>query len=446
MKKIFVFFTILLMAVEVRAADLLDAYQHALCSDPIYQQAIAQHFSDKENVPISLSRLLPQAGINVSEFWVKSRSSGVISLVGGQSYRGYDAFLDIKQTIFDFGKFAAVDNAYSISKEADANVNAAIQALIIRVANAYFAVLRDEDNLVYIKSTKAAFAKQLDQVTEQYKVGLKTVTDKYTAEASYDSAVANMIAAETQLKDDRENLRVITGVYYAHLSPLNDSFPFVRPRPANMEAWVATSLRQNWSIKSARYAANAARAVIKEQFAGHLPTLEAEGSYDLNFERIMSSSSPFFPTGASKTRTATLKLNLAVPLFAGGGVIAKTHQAQYNYAVACQNLEQQIRTVVNSTRQSYLGVIAGISKINADKKAIQSATSALDGMQEGYRVGTQTLVDVLNEQQVVYQAQTQYAADRYAYVNNVLALKQAAGTLSQNDLAAINAWLGSCHK
>ncbi len=77
----------------------------------------------------------------------------------------------------------------------------------------------------------------------------------------------------------------------------------------------------------------------------------------------------------------------------------------------------------------------------ADKKAIQSSISSLEGMQAGYRVGTEILVNVLNQQQRVVQAQIQYASDRYNYVNNLLALKQAAGTLSPEDLAAVNAWL-----
>ncbi|MBV9576869.1 MAG: TolC family protein, partial [Gammaproteobacteria bacterium] len=67
--------------------------------------------------------------------------------------------------------------------------------------------------------------------------------------------------------------------------------------------------------------------------------------------------------------------------------------------------------------------------------------SSLEGIKASYGVGTETLVDVLNQQQKLFQAQTQYASDRYAFVNNILALKQAAGTLSFDDLRAINAWL-----
>jgi outer membrane protein len=122
-------------------------------------------------------------------------------------------------------------------------------------------------------------------------------------------------------------------------------------------------------------------------------------------------------------------------------VVAQTNQATYQYEVTQQQLEQTQRSTLNVTRQSYYGVISGISQIHADREAIKSAISSLQGMEESYKVGNETLVDVLNQQQKVFQAQTQYATDRYAYVNNFLALKQAAGTLGFADMSAVNVWL-----
>jgi hypothetical protein len=86
-------------------------------------------------------------------------------------------------------------------------------------------------------------------------------------------------------------------------------------------------------------------------------------------------------------------------------------------------------------------VLASISKIEADRETIKSTTSSLEGMREGFKVGTQTLVDVLLVQQRLFQAYQQYAIDRYAFVINLLSLKLAAGTLSQCDLQTINYWL-----
>src|SRR4029077_20223180 len=124
---------------------------------------------------------------------------------------GYNMTLNVSQTVFDFGQFSGLASAFALSRGADATLNAATQSLMLRVSQAYFNILKDQDNLIYIRSTRTAFAKQLDQVTQQYRVGLKTITDVYTARASYETSVANYIAAEATLATDRENLRAITG-------------------------------------------------------------------------------------------------------------------------------------------------------------------------------------------------------------------------------------------
>jgi outer membrane protein len=277
---------------------------------------------------------------------------------------------------------------------------------------------------------------------QQYNVGLKTLTDVYTAKASYDSAVATHIGAQTTLANDRENLRVITGVYYTHLSILSDDFPLISPEPADVNEWVKIALIQNWSIKSSQYSASSAREVIKQQMAGNLPTLNLQAAASRQYVDSINKYNTFSErNGPGSTSERSLTLNLNVPIFEGGGVVAQTNKAKYDYQVAQQQLEQTIRNTVNTTRQSYNSLVAGISQINADKQAIKSSISSLQGLEASYRVGAETLVDVLNQQQNVLKAQTQYATDRYAFVNNILALKQAAGTLSFDDLRAINAWL-----
>ena len=138
-------------------------------------------------------------------------------------------------------------------------------------------------------------------------------------------------------------------------------------------------------------------------------------------------------------------MNLSIPLIKGGEVLALTRKAQYDYKVALEQLEQQLRNTLTQTRQNYLNVVSGISKIKADRKAIQSSKSSLNGMQAGYEVGTETLVNVLDQQQKVFLAQTQYTNDRLNYINSLLALKQAAGTLSIEDLKQLNTWLEKSH-
>jgi outer membrane protein len=445
---------ILLMGVATtaHATDLMQVFQEALVSDPTYQEAIAQRLADRENVPISGSLLLPQANINGGPTLTHFHQNAVAGLPEySATSHGYSMTLTLTQTVFNYAQFKALAGACAASKQADAALNAAEQSLMLRVANAYFAVLKDEENLVYSRANKKAFSEQFTQTNQQYQVGSKTITDVYTARSSLDTAAAGYIAAETTLANDQENLRAITGKLYPTLDHLSKNFPLVSPQPAAMEAWVHTAQLQNWSIKASEYAAQAARENIKQQSAGHMPTVSVQGAYNVGYNNNLSGTTgadistvqntPFIAPNRAHTSDATVSLNLGIPIFAGGGVVAQTNQARYQYQIALQKLETAIRTTVSNTRQSYLGIQLGIEQLQADRQAIKSTISSLDGLRSGYHVGTQTLVDVLNQQQKVFQAQTQYATDRYAYVNNLLLLKQAAGTLSVQDLQAINAWL-----
>ncbi len=422
------------------AVNLIEVYQQALSSDPAYQQAFAQKLSNQEGVPINLAGLLPSLSATVAPFASTSLQSGP-ARVGSDSQQGYNIALTLTQVLFDFGQLSGYRGAKRTSEQSDAAFNQATQDLMMRVSKTYFSILEDTDNLRYIEATRDVYAKQLDQVKQQFQVGLKTITDVYTAEASYQSAIADYIAAQNQLANDKENLRAMTGQLYPSFAYLRDDFPLVKPVPANEEAWVETSAKQNWGVKAAQLGAEAARQKIKQQFAGHLPTVNLQGQYTINYARNSNGEFGVTPNGSAQSHTSVVTLNVTVPLVQGGLVVAETNQAKYNYQVAAQLFEKNLREALNLTRQSYLGVILGISKINADKQAIKSSMSSYEGMEAGYRVGTEILVNVLDQRQKVVQAQQQYASDRYAYVNHLLSLKQAAGTLSPNDLLAINSWL-----
>lgn len=428
------------------ASDLMEVYQQAIDSDPIYQQNIAKNFATGEGVSISLSNLLPSIYATYTPYLSRTYTSGGgAAFLGNKSTRGYIVVLTATQTIFNFAEIANFAQARATAKQSGANLNFAAQDLIARVAKAYFQVLEDVDNLRSTESTKLSYGKQLDQVTQQYKVGIKTITDVYTAQASYESSTADYIAAMNTLENDRENLRAITGKMYPSLARLKEDFPLLTPQPANIDKWVDIATQQNWQIKAAQFGVAAAKENVRQQLAGHLPTLNVQGTYNINFSRDMgtSESDILDIPGAANIVTPQIALNLTVPVVEGGLVLAQTRQAKNNYQLACQQLEQQTRATVNSARQSYLNVIAGIQKIQADKKAIQSSQSSLAGMEAGYRVGTQILINVLDQQQKVYINQRIYAHDRYAYIYNIIALKQAAGTLGPGDIAGLNSWLGS---
>jgi len=442
---------LLLTSPLTHAADLLDVYKQAQCSDPIFQQAVAQRLSTKEGVPISLSSLLPNILANFNPSVTRQSFSGSSLQTGidgatlsprNNTMRAYNLSLTLTQTVFDYSQIANLQAAFATSKGADATLNSALQDLMIRVSKAYFNVLENEDKLSYAEASKVAYKEQLDQAQQQYDVGLKTITDVYTARARYDSAVADVIAKETDVANARENLRVITGRYYPDLAKLSERLPLISPQPANIESWVKTAVQQNWAIKTAQYSTEGKLQNVHQQFAGHFPTAQLETGWSRQFADNINGYQSFNQrNGPGTQNNKMIGLNMNFPVFSGGGVVAQTNQATYDYQVSQQQMEQTLRDTINQTRQSYMNVTSGISQIEADRQAIKSNVSSLEGMEESYKVGTETLVNVLNQQQKLFESQTEYATDRYAFVNNLLLLKQAAGTLSFDDLHALNRWL-----
>jgi outer membrane protein len=139
--------------------------------------------------------------------------------------------------------------------------------------------------------------------------------------------------------------------------------------------------------------------------------------------------------------TDSLSLQFALPIFGGGSTSARVQQAVYQHRAARERLERTARETERQTRDAYLGVISGISRVEALKQAFESAKTALKATEAGYEVGTRTTVDVLDARRTVFTAETNYLRSRYDYLINGLRLKQAAGTLTVEDMAQIDGML-----
>ena len=159
--------------------------------------------------------------------------------------------------------------------------------------------------------------------------------------------------------------------------------------------------------------------------------MELQGSHTFNY----NSGGRF---GANKNKADNIGLQLSVPLYSGGMVNSRTRQAAHQLDQELEKLVQAQRASQKNTRQSYLGVISGISQVEAFKQAVVSSETALQAVQAGFEVGTRTAVDVVTAESNLSQNKKDYARSRYDYLINTLKLKQAAGILSEDDIANVN--------
>jgi outer membrane protein len=444
------------------AKDLVEVYDDALHNDPVIRQADANRLASRESRPQALSALLPQ--LNATAAGTRDHSSGFQSqlfqvssptstnpnatqLVVTRTADEIDNTiqqwgLNLRQNIFSWSNWMTLKAANSQVAEAEATYQAAEQQLILRVSQAYFAVLTADDTLEADQAALEAIARQLDQANKRFEVGLIAITDVEDAKAARDSAAAAVIADKRTLATAEYQLQEITGQKYDRLAKPGSDMPLLSPEPASEERWVNTSLEQNPTLVSSRLAADVARDNVRVAQGGHFPTLDlvAGRSYDYT-----SSDQTFdgqrFSNVDSKINDRQIGLQFTLPIFSGGLVSSKARQAQYLWIAAKEGVVQTSRATERQARDAYLGVISGIARVQSLRQALESNQTALKATEAGYEVGTRTSVDVLTSRKNLVQAQTNYAVARYDYIVSVLQLRLAAGTLDRNELNQINTWL-----
>ncbi|OGT80006.1 MAG: hypothetical protein A3H91_04415 [Gammaproteobacteria bacterium RIFCSPLOWO2_02_FULL_61_13] len=430
------FYSVLLLTGPVHATDLVEAFNLALESDPEYRRVAAANRAVLEQRPQAIAQLLPAVQATGNSYYNDQDISSAFIPVGeggGVKFNSHGYSLNLSQPLFRFDRFVRLLQANSRIRQAEAEYAAAEQDLMVRLSQRYYFVLANQDNLAFAEAEEKSLARQLDQAKQRFDVGLTAITDVQEAQAGYDRAVAQRIAAANGIDNAREALREIIGVYLESQGALSEDMPFVEPEPADLDQWTETALAQNLQITAATEAVNTARQEIKVQNSGHLPTLDAVARYGYD-----KTGGRF---GATKIHSDVVGLELNVPLFSGGFVSSRAREAHARLDESLERLETSRRLAQRQTRESYLGVISGISQIHAFKQALISSETALRATEAGFEVGTRTAVDVIAAERVLSQSRRDYARAKYEYIQNSLLLKQAAGTLSPEDLARLNQWL-----
>lgn len=412
----------------VWAENLAEIYNQAKENDPQLLSVAAQRDAAFEAVTSSRSALLPQinltAGYNINRSNRDSRDSDTLS-----------AGVGFSQELYQRSSWVSLDTAEKKARQADSQYAATQQGLILRVAKAYFEVLRAQDNLEFVRAEKAAVGRQLEQTKQRFEVGLSAITDVHDAQAQFDDVLADEVLAENSLTNSYEALREITGQEYSKLAVL-DTKRFAASRTTeSSEALIEKAQQQNLSLLAARISQDVARDNISLASSGHLPSLTLDGDYNYADNRNSNASSP------SDYNDFKIGVNLKVPLYTGGKTTSLTKQAEFAYVAASQDLEAAYRSVVKDVRAYNNNINASIGALRAYEQAVISAKSALEATEAGFDVGTRTIVDVLDATRRLYDANKNLSNARYDYILSVLQLRQAIGTLSEQDVMDVNAGL-----
>lgn len=429
-RALFVVVTLLACA-SVHAENLLDVYHQALARDPVWAAARANHRAGVERAIQGRAGLLPRADVSANVF--ENRQQLVTPTVDDTFRFSTDGYnVSATQPLYNPQNRALHAQGRAATEQAEHDLATAHNDLIVRVAASYLAVLAAADVHEYAASEQAAVSRLLALARRNFNVGAASLVDVHDAQAAYDLAVAQAIAAANELAVRREALRLLTGEPARALAMLKGDLDLTPPEPADMELWVDTTVAQNPQLQSLHQTVAVAEQEVERTRGARSPTL------DLVAARTYNDSRNTLIGVSSETTTDQIGLQFQFPLYRGGLFDSNIRAATARLDEARNRLEAAQRQVAQQAREAYLAVINGIAQVRAFEQARASNQRALESTVLGSERGLRTGLDVLNNQRTLFRTLRDRARARYDYLLSRLRLSVIAGSAGEADLERIN--------
>ncbi len=434
--------TFLVASGWAQAADLLETFRAAQANDPVFAAARATQQAGQEKLPQGRSLLMPSINLNANTTYndqnvqygaaLQSVPPAFAVIFPSESrFNSHSYGVSLVQPLFRQQYWLVYTESELQAAQAELQLKIAEQDLMLRVAQAYFDVLIAQDSVQLVNAQKTAISEQHAQAKRNFEVGTATITDTLEAQARYDLTGAQEIAAQNNLEIKRSALQQLINATPGDLTPLGKEFKLEVPQPANMEKWVEEAQLNNLQLAIAQASAEIAEKEVARNRGGHYPTVDIMANYSRN-----TNVGSLILGTESTNKTIGLQLNM--PLFQGGVVNSKWREAEANRERARQELENGRRNVAQQARQAYLGVVSGVAQVQALQQALTSSESVLEASKLGQEVGVRTNLDVLNAQQQLFSTRRDLYQAQYDYLLSQLRLKQAVGSLGEEDLSKVN--------
>ena len=437
--------------------DLVSILQLALENDPTLRQAEANYRENREGMVQSRASLLPTVGLGGATSRLTSGPTDSIYVdvpdpVSGQSIRtrvaedhsfrpglnNHGWGMNLSQSVLNLANWYNFQSAKARDKAAAVNLAAQEQDLIMRVATAYFDVLRAIDTLETNVQEEEAALRSLEQTRQREEVGLVAITDVFDSQAAYDLAQNTTILQQDILQSRYEALAAITGQPHPSIEVLREDFPILEV-DGSLNDWENEAEKSSLTIAAAEYNLEASRKNLKARKSDHLPTIDFSGGWNHNVTAPIVSQG--IQIGGGAFDRTSLALSLSIPIYSGGAISSRKRAAEYNVISAQESLNLTERQLTQNIRNAYRRVNTDVLVIAQRQQSITSAQSALDATELGAEVGTRNIVEVLRARENLYRALRQYADARYNYVLDSLILRQVAGILTPQDIIDLNEWL-----
>ena len=414
--------SVILSPVSASAETILGALAKAYQNNSSLNSSRAGVRVTDENVAIAKSGMRPRIAA--------TGSASVTSRDGGVEIRTGQFGISLQQPIFD--GFQTHNNV----RASEAQVRAAVESLrntelntLFDAASAYMDVIRDRQ-IAALRSENLQFLEeQVRSARSRLEVGEGTRTDVAQAEASRQLALAQLSAARAQAAASAAIYRQLVG---EEPGSLDMPSPLANLLPSSLDQAIAIAQAEHPAIAASLHQVDVAAFSVKSAEGALLPQLSASAGVSRSYQD--TSPSTFGSTQDGTQDSATIGLNLTVPIYQGGEASARVRQSKESLGQARINVDvsrDQVRAAITSAWTQYQ---AAREAVAANREQVDAAQLALNGVIEERDVGQRTTLDVLNAQADVIDARIDLVTAQHDVVVASYAIASAMGRLSASRL------------
>lgn len=426
------FFT--LTSTSTFAITLGEAVNLAVQNDPIYLAAQANLNVSRERSTQALSALLPRLDASANSTHNRRNYSYELPVNTNllEKYNSNAVQLNLTQPLWQRAKYISLTQADIVVQQADYQLAAAGQDLLVRLSQAWFDVMQARDAAVASNANVLAMQRLWEQIRRANELGVAPVTDLEGARAKYDQALAEQAMSESEQGIKLAALEQIIGPLARPTLPVLPD-PFTPPDLHNgtLEQWLEQAETSSPSILAAQRALEAADEEVRKQRAGHEPTLDLVASYGKSAQGAGISGGQ----NGFESRLNTVGVQFNAPLYAGGGQSAKVREAHAMREKAKYELESAIRTVRSSVKQAWFTWQAGRMQRQSAAQELKHAAFAIKAAESERDRGVKVELDVLRARQQNEAARRDLYKACYDMIASYIKLKAATGQLQGDNLA-----------
>jgi len=431
----------MLSATAASAQTMTEALASAYATNPDLAADIANLKAVNEGVAQALSGYRPQisASASIESQLSNSQTDGVAGGTaltdGGRDSRWHEVDpatlgITVKQNVYNGGQTqASVNKAENTIMATRAVVQSTEQTVLLDTATAYSDLVQAQAALDVQRNNEAVLRRQLQATQDRFNVGEVTRTDVSQAEASLASAIASRIEAEGTLRSNRATFE-----RYVGRPPGMLETPTVPAGlPTSMQDAIQKAQANYPGVVAAVFTERAAADNIDLQFGALLPSIDIQAQIQRQYSTV---SHPKSSNGAqSRIDSATILAQLTIPLYSQGNQESAVREARYTQGQKRIQIESQRRQAIQSATQSWQALVTARSSIKSFQAAVKAEQLAVEGLQQEARVGSRTVLDVLQEQQNLLNAQLDLVKARRDEVVAGYQLRNAIGTLTAREMS-----------